>query len=123
VTDFKNERDDIVARIDAQYSHCLNRTPDPEEVHEHVLLYRSRSCDCADDELEATLCASLEFHDVIKAHLKEINKGSILSSKLYELLKEVVADPRSRTLRGMREASFSICHIDNASRDQSKQRI
>ena len=107
VTDFKAERDDIVERIETMYTQCLNRAPDPQEVDEHVLLYRTRR-DSADDELEAALCASLEFHDVIKAHLRALSGNNIMSSKLYEMLKAVVADPRSCTLGGMREASSRV---------------
>lgn len=104
VVAFKDERDRIVERIDAVYRRTLQRSPDRLETEEHVLLYRQRGveeqqadaeADAVHDEcdalLERALCASLEFHDVIKARLRDAYGGADMPpSALYAALRFVL---------------------------------
>ena len=109
VTEFKSERDDILTSIGCVYNSVFYREPDLNEVDEAIVMYRSSKTSSADMELELLLCASYEFHEIIKAKLKELYAASrdqdvIMPSILYALLGKLLTSGTCRTVQAMHEA-------------------
>lgn len=118
VVDFKAERDVIVASVERQYGRILERAPDPFEVDDAIVEYRTfRLRDSSDDdyagadaELEAKICASLEYHEVIKKAVRQ-RDPDVLPSVLFKVLKTMVDSEKRRRMATHRSAMEAIGEI------------
>ena len=112
VIDFRAQIEDISQSIVRVYSLCLGREPDQTETEDHFKLYlvtEPLDMQHGDSELESMLCASLEFHDVIKAEIRAKSPTAHKSPKLlFDILEKVLRDDRAVKLRGMQEAVASL---------------
>ena len=89
-----DELRDITGAVQAVYQRVLGRPADGVEERECVPEFRVRAREEASRELEARLCGSLEFHDVIKERYRgwfERRHGRAASQReVYEALRDIV---------------------------------
>lgn len=97
IKEFKKETDDFVDNIFNTYKLVLERQPDLIEVDDQLCKYRkglqSRvNIEELNHQLEMSLQSTLEFHDIIKKHIRsqhlKFKNIEIQPSKLYTLLDE-----------------------------------
>ena len=107
VVDFKAQRDEIVENIRELYSKTLDRMPDPFELEDGIVFWRKNGS-LSRDMQEKILCSSLEFHEIIKATIREESQNKdILPSVMYSLLTKLVASGSCDTLDSMKRACRS----------------
>lgn len=96
--DFKAQTDDFIEHIFKVYQRVMERQPDIYEIELCLVDYRKASrvqtIDVTDDELSKNLAKTLEFHDIIKKHIKilyysQYNKD-IPPSKLFSTLQSIL---------------------------------
>lgn len=118
VIEFKSERDYITERISDLYEKIMKRLPDPMELDDSVVFWRSRTMDGLSEsdlekELEMKLCASLEFHEIIKDTIKMCFKEKnihqeMMPSIMYALLSKLISSGRCKDLGSMHEACKDV---------------
>lgn len=99
--DFKAETDMLIENIFVTYERVLERQPDTPEIEDHLSQYRMKirsiSIEQLNSELSIKLSKTLEFHDIVKKHIKTIyhdNVNETISpSKLYAILQAIISQP------------------------------
>lgn len=99
--DFKAETDMLIENIFVTYERVLERQPDTPEIEEHLSHYRIQirliSIEQLNSELSIKLSKTLEFHDIVKKHIKTIYHDkvneTISPSKLYAILQAIITQP------------------------------
>jgi hypothetical protein len=91
----KEETDYIISQIFKVYDETLNRPPEISEIEQHTSMYRkAQNHDEMNTCLEKMLINTLEYHDIIKNHIKDLYKtkhGKDISySILYNVLNRVL---------------------------------
>ena len=100
----KKETDDISSNIFKVFVKVLDRHPDVFELETFINYYRKNPSSLKDNNvyLESTLMQSLEFHDIIKQHIKivydEKHGRSILPSTLFDVLNKVIKKLQNMTM-------------------------
>jgi hypothetical protein len=95
---FKQETDEIVSQLFKLFMEILTRPPDMSEIEYYVSFYRDRkdieTISTTNMSVEKTLISTLEFHDIIKIHIKKCFKEKfqkeILQSVMYEVLNKIL---------------------------------
>lgn len=96
--EFKAETDDFIDHIFKVYMRALERQPDMYEIETQLLYYRTSArasdIDAIDKGVAAQLTQTLEFHDIIKKHIKNMYfakySKDINPSRLFQILQEMV---------------------------------
>lgn len=96
--EFKAETDDFIEHIFTVYKRVLERQPDMYEIEGQLMHYRVQSLtqDIAaiDSAVAMQLTKTLEFHDIIKKHIKSLYHAThakdITPSRLFQILQEMV---------------------------------
>jgi hypothetical protein len=97
IMEFKNQTDMIVNNLYDVYMAVYERTPDAEELVEHVQSYRANEptetrMPVLNRGVECRLVSSLEFQDVLKARIKqrhiEVNQDSMTTTAMYTTLEK-----------------------------------
>lgn len=102
---FKEICDDIAVNVDAAYAGVYNRAPSHEELRSWTAYYLQKQSESVarsqcDEELMISLSHDLEYHDVIKKHIREAWPGpedisnGVLFKVLAGTLEETKASPR-----------------------------
>ena len=94
----KEETDEIMSYIFKVYMDVLERPPEIAEIEKYTTYFRERKDQqtliSITANIEKTLIKTLEFHDIIKKHIKIIysqNKGKeITHGVMYEILNNVI---------------------------------
>lgn len=117
LVEFKDETDEIITRIISVYSKVLDRQPDESEIDKYIQVYRDHiqaGFDSTDSVVERELISSLEFHDILKKHIKQAyfkQKGmDAIPSVLFKSLSYVLSHIQVLTIEHMPtiiEKSFS----------------
>lgn len=95
---FKQQTDDIIDHIFATFEKVLERQPDMYEIEEQVSTYRhlirSKTFQDINTSLSKSLAQTLEFHDIIKKHIKTVyvsmKNKEISPSILFNVLQKVL---------------------------------
>jgi len=95
----KTETDDIISNIFKVYMDVLQRAPDMSEIERYVMFYRDRKDTqtnaTTNAELERIIVRTLEFHDIIKKHIRTIHlenkEKEILHSAMYDILNRIIS--------------------------------
>lgn len=106
---FKQQTDDIVDNIFMVFQQVLERQPDMYEIEEQVVIYRNKIRDRSMDDLNSVLARSLtntlEFHDIIKKHIKarflQLKNQEVNPSKLYSLLQKLISSQDELTVENL----------------------
>lgn len=96
--EFKAQTDVFIEHIFTVYKRVLERQPDMYEIEEQLSTYRAMresNIDVVDKQLAVQLAGALEFHDIIKKHIKTIYSGKnnnkdINPSRLYMVLHAIL---------------------------------
>lgn len=95
---FKHETDAFIENIFSTYQRVLERQPDAVEIEETIADYRTKSrtlnIESINAQLAIVLSKTLEFHDIVKKHIKvaynEATQENISPSRLYATLQTIV---------------------------------
>lgn len=95
----KEQTDEIVSNIFKVFGDVLLRAPDMSEIEKYISFFRERKDShtpaSSNGELERILVRTLEFHDIIKKHIRTIyseNKDKeILHSSMYDILNRIIS--------------------------------
>jgi hypothetical protein len=95
----KAETDEIISNIFKVYMDVLQRAPDMSEIERYVSFYRERKDTqtnaTTNAELERIIVRTLEFHDIIKKHIRSIylenKEKEILHSSMYDILNRIIS--------------------------------
>jgi hypothetical protein len=106
---FKQQTDDIIDNIFMVYQQVLERQPDMYEIEEQVVIYRNKIRDRSFDELNSalarTLTNTLEFHDIIKKHIKarflQLKNQEVNPSRLYSILQKLISSQDELTVENL----------------------
>lgn len=97
LVNFKRETDEIVRKIYSLFDKTLCRHPDEIELEKYIISFRE-CCEngfaAAELKLEKELLMSIEYHDILKKHIKNIyfkkHASEILPSNLFKLLAKAI---------------------------------
>jgi len=98
VTALKIETDNYLASLEAVYTGILKRSPDVLECIHYKAVYRDdHDAKKTEGSVRGDLYASLEYHDVLKAKIRDLYEGGgeakkLLPSKLFAILNAVLKD-------------------------------
>jgi hypothetical protein len=87
IAEFENESVAMYDEIDKEYRQYLDREGDHIEISQDVRDYRAGRLDV--DGLRNRIIKSLEFHDVVKAHITKV-KANITKRDLFATLAEII---------------------------------
>lgn len=97
LSSLKDETDEIVSNVFKQFTKVLERPPDLYDIEQYIKFYRERlgqGFTTINVELERILIHTLEFHDIVKKHIKlqylNTIKKDILPSILFEILGSII---------------------------------
>jgi hypothetical protein len=98
LVNFKQETDEIIQKIYNLYERTLCRHPDEYELEKDIVAFRSSQSQTgfvgAEKELEKELMVSIEYHDILKKHIKaqysQKHASDALPSTLFKLLARAI---------------------------------
>lgn len=96
--EFKTQTDIMIENIFNTYEHVLERQPDSFEIEQQLAHYR-KNLDMGFNQLNTVLSTelsgTLEFHDIIKKHIKDLfyekTTTNLSPSRLYAILQQLLA--------------------------------
>lgn len=108
---FKHETDEITSQIFKIFMDILQRPPDMSEIEYYVSYYRERKdsevITTTNLSVEKILISTLEFHDIIKKHIKscysEKFQKDILHSVMYDVLNKILKNIDNITMKNLDE--------------------